>query len=257
MSDQSETGFKYLFYNSAQPWSDSEQTWHGVREDLKSCTFAEEKEELSFLQLKGEAVLAMSLCVKQYPRVPQGFKFQRDALQRHLSRPGTQPEEKAAAAVEAHHVGIWGSEKKHTLNKVHSCLCLSRHSEEDDTLTLTVMVLLSAALLRVSRPPCHYRSTKLKMSAVMRQLLDAMSLRLYCWRCCWKQHKRQITVKFTSPPLFSSDETKLKLVSSPCHQSEPTDKPAISIFKYSSLVSGFKLQCALVSVLHINGAVSS
>lgn len=137
MSDQSETGFKYLFYNSAQPWSDSEQTWHGVREDLKSCTFAEEKEELSFLQLKGEAVLAMSLRVKQYPRVPQGFKFQRDALQRHLSRPGTQPEEKAAAAVEAHHVGIWGSEKNHTLNKVHSCLCLSRHSEEDDTLTLT------------------------------------------------------------------------------------------------------------------------
>lgn len=70
--------------------------------------------------------------------------------------------------------------KTHTLNKVHSCLCLSRHSEEDDTPTLTVMVLLSAALLRVSRPPCHYRSTKLKMSAVMRQLLDAMSLRLYC-----------------------------------------------------------------------------
>lgn len=27
--------------------------------------------------------------------------------------------------------------KTHTLNKVHSCLCLSRHSEEDDTLTLT------------------------------------------------------------------------------------------------------------------------
>lgn len=246
MSDQSETGFKYLFYNSTQPWSDSEQTWHGVREDLKSCTFAEEKEELSFLQLKGEAVLAMSLRVKQYPRVPQGFKFQRDALQRHLSRPGTQPEEKAAAAVEAHHVGIWGSEKKHTLNKVHSCLCLSRHSEEDDTLTLTEC--RSATSLT---PTVSLSNTKLKMSAVMRQLLDAMSLRLYCWRCCWKQHKRQITVKFTSPPLFSSDETKLKLVS------EPTDKPAISIFKYSSLVSGFKLQCALVSVLHINGAVSS
>lgn len=70
------------------------------------CTFAEEQEELSFLQLKGEAVLAVSLCVQQYPRVPQGFKFQRDALQRHLSRPGTQPEEEAAAAVEAHHVGI-------------------------------------------------------------------------------------------------------------------------------------------------------
>lgn len=136
--------------------------------------------------------------------------------------------------------------KTHTLDKVHSCLCLSRHSEEDDTLTLTEC--RSATSLT---PTVSLSNTKLKMSAVMRQLLDAMSLRLYCWRCCWKQHKRQITVKFTSPPLFSSDETKLKLVS------EPTDKPAISIFKYSSLVSGFKLQCALVSVLHINGAVSS
>lgn len=251
MSDQSETGFKYLFYNSAQPWSDSEQTWHGVREDLKSCTFAEEKEELSFLQLKGEAVLAMSLRVKQYPRVPQGFKFQRDALQRHLSRPGTQPEEKAAAAVEAHHVGIWGSEK-------------NTHVRQSSQLSVSVTSLWGRWYTNINRhgaaecrsatsltPTVSLSNTKLKMSAVMRQLLDAMSLRLYCWRCCWKQHKRQITVKFTSPPLFSSDETKLKLVS------EPTDKPAISIFKYSSLVSGFKLQCALVSVLHINGAVSS
>lgn len=250
MSDQSETGFKYLFYNSAQPWSDSEQTWHGVREDLKSCTFAEEKEELSFLQLKGEAVLAMSLRVKQYPRVPQGFKFQRDALQRHLSRPGTQPEEKAAAAVEAHHVGIWGSEKNHTLNKVHSCLCLSRHSEEDDTPTLTECRSATSLTPTVSLSKHQIKNVSCDASVTG-------CLRLYCWRCCWKQHKRQITVKFTSPPLFSSDETKLKLVSSPCHQSETTDKPAILIFKYSSLVSGFKLQCALVSVLHINGAVSS
>lgn len=65
--------------------------------------------------------------------------------------------------------------KTHTLNKVHSCLCLSRHSEEDDTLTLTEC--RSATSLT---PTVSLSNTKLKMSAVMRQLLDAMSLRLYC-----------------------------------------------------------------------------
>lgn len=49
---------------------------------------------------------ALSLRVEQYPRVPQGFKEQRDALPGHLPRPGTQPVEEAAAAVEAHHVRV-------------------------------------------------------------------------------------------------------------------------------------------------------
>lgn len=77
-----------------------------VQEDFKSCTFSEEQEKLPFLQLQGEAVPTPSLCIKQYPRVLQGFKFQRDALPGHLPQPGTQPVEKAAAAIEAQHVRV-------------------------------------------------------------------------------------------------------------------------------------------------------
>lgn len=58
---------------------------------FQSFTFSEEQEKLSFLQLQGETVLGLSLCVKQYPRVLQGFKFQGDAFPGHLPRPGTQP----------------------------------------------------------------------------------------------------------------------------------------------------------------------
>lgn len=56
---------------------------------------------------------------------------------------------------------------------------LSCHSKENDTLTLPVMVL-SAAVLQISRPRCRYRSIKLEMSAEMHQLLHLVHLSFYC-----------------------------------------------------------------------------
>lgn len=50
--------------------------------------------------------------MKQYPRVLQGFKLQADALTGHLPRPGSQPVDEAALAIETQHVRIF--KKTHT-----------------------------------------------------------------------------------------------------------------------------------------------
>lgn len=56
----------------------------------------------------------LSLCVKQYPRVLQGFKLQADALTGHLPRPGSQPVDEAALAIETQHVRIFKKTHTHT-----------------------------------------------------------------------------------------------------------------------------------------------
>lgn len=69
-------------------------------------TFSEEQQQqLSFLQLQDEAVLAAALGPEEHPGVPQGLEGQGDARPGRPPRPRAQPEEEAAAAAEAHHVG--------------------------------------------------------------------------------------------------------------------------------------------------------
>lgn len=75
-----------------------------MREEFSSCTFLEEQEKLSSVQLKAEAVLALSFHVKKYPRVPQGFELQRDAVRGRRHQPRTQTVEKAAAAIKTDHI---------------------------------------------------------------------------------------------------------------------------------------------------------
>lgn len=67
-------------------------------------TFLEEQEKLSSVQLKAEAVPALSLRVKKDPRVAQGLELQRDAARGRSLRPHTQTVEKAAAAIKTHHI---------------------------------------------------------------------------------------------------------------------------------------------------------
>lgn len=94
----------------------------------------EEQEKLSFLELQGEAVLALSLCVKQYPGVPQGFKLQREALLWRLPQLETQPVEEAAAAVEVHHVRVWKEEKnKRSSESVHDQMYVRASDEHIKT----------------------------------------------------------------------------------------------------------------------------
>lgn len=65
----------------------------------------------------------LSLCVKQYPRVLQGFKLQADALTGHLPRPGSQPVDEAALAIETQHVRIFKKTHTHKIITLDSDAC--------------------------------------------------------------------------------------------------------------------------------------
>lgn len=62
------------------------------------------EQQASLLQHQGEAVLPVSLCVEQRPRVPQGLKLERDDLLPRRARPHTQSVDQAAAAIKAGHI---------------------------------------------------------------------------------------------------------------------------------------------------------
>ena len=87
------------------------------QKDFVTFTFPQDEQQLSLLQLQREAELAPTRRAEQRPRIPQGFELQREALPGGRPRPGTQLEEEAAVAIEAHHVRVWNTTRTH--NKLH------------------------------------------------------------------------------------------------------------------------------------------
>lgn len=69
------------------------------------------EQQPSFLQHQSEAVVSLSLCMEQHPRILQGFKLQRDDLLPHQAQPHTQPVDQAAAAIKAGHIRGYGTRK--------------------------------------------------------------------------------------------------------------------------------------------------
>lgn len=82
-----------------------------LKKDVSTLLMVEQQPSL--LQHQSEAGISLSLCMKQRPRIRQGFELQRDDLHPRPARPHAASVEQAAAAVKVGHVRSYRMTKTH------------------------------------------------------------------------------------------------------------------------------------------------
>lgn len=75
------------------------------------CTLLVVEQQLSILQHQSEALVSLTLCMEQHPRILQGFKLQRDDILLGPARPHAEPVDQTAAAIKVGHVRSFGTRK--------------------------------------------------------------------------------------------------------------------------------------------------